>query len=94
MNLKGLDTRGKTLNLESSQFELHFQNVDNTSNKLYILTTVDGKVRQEEISLLTGTYSDIENLITVINETFKLAHHPDIVFTYCKRRNFRRQKPF
>ena len=85
MSLKGLDTRAKTLNLESAQFELHFENVDSTSNKLYVLTTVDGKSRQEEMSLLTGTYSDIEDLITVINETLKLAQHADIVFRYSRR---------
>ena len=55
--------------------------MDNTSNKLYVLTTVGGKVREEEMSLLTGTYSDIEDLITVINETLKLAQHPDIVYS-------------
>ena len=86
MSLKGLDTRAKTLNLESAQFELHFENVDSTSNKLYVLTTVDGKARQEEMSLLTGTYSDIEDLITVINETFKISstcrHRIQVLATY------------
>ena len=38
MNVKGLDTRNKTLNLESAQFELHFKNISETTNKLYVKT--------------------------------------------------------
>ena len=74
-----------TLGYDACASKRSHANVDNTSNKLYVLTTVSGKVRQEEMVILTGTYSDIENLITVINETFKLAQHPDIVFTYSRR---------
>ena len=33
MNDKGLDTRKRTLNLESEQFELHYENIDPSTKK-------------------------------------------------------------
>ena len=75
MNVKGLDTRKKTLNLESAQFELHFENVDPSTNKLYVRTG------DTELVLLTGTYTNIEDLLSVINETLKNAKHQDIQFS-------------
>ena len=81
MNFKGLDTRNKTLNLESAQFELHFENIDKTSNKLY----VNAGDAEERLDILTGTCTNIEDLISVINETLKKAGHSDITFTYSRR---------
>ena len=69
MNVKGLDTRNKTLNLESAQFELHFENISETTNKLYVKTGD----KEEKLDILTGTYTDIDDLISVINETLKQA---------------------
>ena len=80
MNVKGLDTRKRTLNLESAQFELHFENVDPSTNKLYVRT---GDTEQQLV-LLTGTYSNIEDLLSVINETLKNAKHQDIQFSYSR----------
>ena len=80
MNIKGLDTRKKTLNLESAQFELHFENVDPTTNKLY----VEVGDSEEQLDILTGTYTNIEDLISVMNATLKRAKHPDIVFSYSR----------
>ena len=81
MTIKGLDTRNKTLNLESAQFELHFENIDRASNKLYVKT---GDV-EERLDILTGTYTNIEDLMSVINTTVNQAKHADIVFTYSRR---------
>ena len=71
MNVKGLNTRNKTLNLEPAQFELHFENIDRTSNKMYV--TADDA--EERLDILTGTYTTIEYFVSVINETLK---KPDI----------------
>ena len=81
MNVKGLDTRNKTLNLESAQFELHFENISKTTNKLYVKTGEE----EERLDILTGTYTNIEDLISVINETLKKADHADILFTYSRQ---------
>ena len=81
MNIKGLDTRNKTLNLESAQFELHFENISASSNKLYIAV---GET-EEELSILTGTYTNVEDLISVINTTLESNEHKDIVFSYSRR---------
>ena len=81
MNVKGLDTRNKTLNLESVQFELHFENISETTNKLYVKTGD----KEEKLDILTGTYTDIDDLISVINETLKQANHTDIKFSYSRR---------
>ena len=78
MNVKGLDTRKRTLNLESAQFELHFVNVHPATNKLYVRT---GDIEQQLV-LLTGTYTNIKDLLSVINETLKNAKHQDIPFSY------------
>ena len=80
MNVKGLDTRKRTLHLESAQFELHFENVDPSTNKLYVRT---GDTEQQ-LDLLTGTYTNIEDLLSVINETLKNAKHQDIQFSYSR----------
>ena len=64
MSVKGLDTRKRTLNLESAQFELHFENVGPATNKLYVRTG-DTEL---QLVLLTGTYTNIEDLLSVINE--------------------------
>ena len=80
MNVKGLDTRKKTLNLESAQFELHYENIDPSTNKLYVRT---GDTEQQ-LDLLTGTYTNIEDLLSVINETLKNAKHQDIQFSYSR----------
>ena len=69
MNVKGLDTRKKTLNLESAQFELHYENVDPATNKLYVKMGDS----EQQLDLLTGTYTNIEDLLSVINETLKNA---------------------
>ena len=78
MNVKGLDTRKKTLNLESAQFELHYENIDPSTNKLYVRTGDS----EQQLDLLTGTYTNIEDLLSVINETLKNAKHQDIQFSY------------
>ena len=80
MNIRGLDTRKKTLNLESAQFELHYENVDPITNKLY----VKAGESEEQLNLLTGTYTNIEELVSVINETLKKAKHSDIQFSYSR----------
>lgn len=80
MRVKELDTRSKTVNVESAQFELHFDNVSETSNKLYV-QTVDG---EDRLDILTGTYTDIDELMSVINQTFKNTGHTDIVFSYSR----------
>ena len=79
--IKDLNTRSKTLNLESAQFELHFENVASTSNKLYV--KIDGHV--DQIDILTGTYTDIDDLVAIINESLKNASHSDIKFFYSRR---------
>ena len=81
MNVKGLDTREKTLNVESAQFELHFENISKTTNKLYVK---EGD-KEETIDILTGTYTDIDDLILVINESLKRAGHEDVRFSYSRR---------
>ena len=81
MNVKGLDTRKKTLNLESAQFELHFENIDPATNKLYVKVGDS----EQQLDVLTGTYTDIDDLISVINETLKQANHTDIKFSYSRR---------
>ena len=53
MNVKGLDTRKKTLNLESAQFELHYENIDPSTNKLYVKMGDS----EQQLDLLTGTYN-------------------------------------
>ena len=80
MNVKGLDTRKKTLNLESAQFELHYENIDPSTNKLYV------KIGDSEqwMDLLTGTYTNVEDLLSVINETLKKANHENIQFLYSR----------
>ena len=82
LNIRDLDTRNKTLHLESAQFELHFDNVSDTSNKLYV---IDKNNREDRVSIVTGSYSDIEDLVTFINEALKKIDHDDIVFSYSRR---------
>ena len=82
LNIRDLDTRDKTLHLESAQFELHFDNISETSNKLYVIGK-DG--REDRVSIVTGSYSDIEDLVTIINEVLKKAGHGDILFSYTRR---------
>ena len=82
-NVKGLDTRNKTLNLESAQFELHFENISQTTNKLKLYVKTGDK--EEKLDILTGTYTDIDDLISVINETLKQANNTDINFSYSRR---------
>lgn len=81
MNVKGLDTRKKSLNLESAQFELHFENISKTSNKLYVKTGD----KEVQLSILTGTYTNIEDLISVINTTLESNDYSDIKFAYSRR---------
>lgn len=81
LNVRELDTRDKTLHLESAQFELHFENVTEATNKLYI---VHGD-REDRVAIITGTYSDAEVLVSVINETLKRAGHEDVVFSYSRQ---------
>ena len=80
MSVKGLDTIKRTLNLESAQFELHFEKVGPATNKLYVRT---GDTEQQLV-LLTGTYTNIEDLLSVINETLNNAKHQDIQFSYSR----------
>ena len=80
LNVKELDTRNKTLHLESAQFELHFENISDTSNKLYV---VDGQ-GEHPISITTGTYSDVDDLIAHINATLERAGHNDVIFSYSR----------
>ena len=40
MWVKDLNTAGKALYMESPQFELHFENVNPETNKLYVVVTV------------------------------------------------------
>ena len=80
MALKGLDTRNKTLTLESAQFELHYENIGESTNKLYVKTGDS----EQKLSLLTGTYMNIEDLVSIINETLKRGNHADIVFSYSR----------
>ena len=82
MRIKDLDTRGKTLNLESAQFELHLENVTEATNKVYIQTEEE---EEERVDILTGTYTDIADLIDIINETLANAGHADIIFSYSRR---------
>ena len=78
MNVKGLDTRKKTLNLESAQFKLHYENIDPSTNKLYVKIGDS----EQQLDLMTGTYTNIEDLLSVITETLKNAKHQDIQFSY------------
>ena len=80
MSVKGVDTGKRTLNLESAQLELHFENVGPATNKLYIRT---GDTEQQLV-LLTGMCTNIEDLLYVINETLKNAKHQDIQFSYSR----------
>ena len=80
LRIRSLNTIGKHISLDTAQFELHSENVDTESNKLYV-ETQEGEV---QLSILTGTHTDIADLITVINEALKSANHPDIVFSYSR----------
>ena len=80
LNVRELDTRDKTLHLESAQFELHFENISRGSNKLYVVHQDE----EVELSITTGTYSDIDNLIAVIKK-LERAGHGDVVFTYSRQ---------
>ena len=82
LNIRDLDTRNKTLYLESAQFELQFDNVSETANKLYV---VSGNNHEDQVSIVTGSYSDTEDLVALINEALKRAGHRDIVLTYSRR---------
>ena len=82
--VKELDTRNKTIHLESAQFELHYENVDPTSNKLYIATGDDNEEEEDVVIIKTGTYSDIDDLISVINATLKKGNHGDVSFSYSR----------
>ena len=74
------DRRRHALNLESAQFELHYENIDASTNKLYVKIGDS----EQQLDLLTGTYTNIEDLISVINETVKKAKHEDIQFSYSR----------
>ena len=72
-------------NAKSAQFELHYQNIDPSTNKLYVKIGDS----EQQLDLLTGTYTNIEDLISVINETLKHAKHQDIQFSYSRRSNLK-----
>ena len=80
MNVKGFDTRKKTLNLESAQFELHYENINPSTNKLYVKIGDP----EQQLDLLTVTSTNIEDFLSVINETLKNAKHQDIQFSYSR----------
>lgn len=82
LNVRDLDTRNKTLHLESAQFELHFENVNTSSNKLYVMNNGGG---EDQLSIPTGTYSDIDDLVRVINGTLRRAEHDDVVLSYSRQ---------
>ena len=80
LSVKELDTRNMTIHLESAQFELHFNNVSDSTNKLYIATGG----REDQLSITTGTYTDVEGLIAVINAVLTKEGHDDVVFSYSR----------
>lgn len=84
LNVRELDTRGKTLHLESAQFELHVENIDKDTNKLYVVQGEGEEAEEERLSIRTGTYSDVNDLVDVINTTLVAAKHGDIVFSYSR----------
>lgn len=92
MRVKDLTTKGKAINVESAQFELHFENVTTESNKLYVLTAQTGEetgqqTTETSVSILTGTYTEVNHLVKVINQTLENAGHSDIVFTYVREQS-------
>ena len=82
LNVKELDTRRKTLHLQSAQFELHVENVSEHTNKLYV-TNVESGV-EDRVSITTGTYTDAEELVVVVNAALSTRGHQDVVFTYSR----------
>ena len=85
LNVKELDTRDKVLHVESAQFEVHFENIDEATNKLYVVHGVEEEEEEEDrLSIKTGTYSDVDDLVSIINATLKRAGHGDIVFSYSR----------
>lgn len=78
MGLNDFNTVGKVIYVGSTQIEPHFQNVGPKTNKLNI--EVNGE--EPDISILTGTYTVIEDLIESINQTLESAGHEDIIFNF------------
>ena len=66
--------------MESAQFELHYENIGPSTNKLYVKIGDS----EQQLHLLTGTYTNIEYLLSVINETLNNAKHQDIQFSYSR----------
>ena len=81
LNVKDLDTRDKVLHVESAQFEVHFENIDEARNKRYV---VHREEEEDRLSIKTGTNSDIDDLVSMINATLNRAGHGDIVFSYSR----------
>ena len=81
LNVRELDTRNRTLHLESAQFELHVENVSESKNKIYV-KHIGG---EDQLVIPTGSYGDADELISVINGTLANAHHEDVVFSYARR---------
>ena len=81
LNVKDLDIRDKVLHVESAQFDVHFENIDEATNKLYV---VHGEEEEDRLSIKTGTYSDIDDLVSMINATLNRAGHGDILFSYSR----------
>ena len=85
LNVKDLDTRDKVLHVESAQFEVHFENIDEATNKLYVVHGEEEEEEEEDrLSIKTGTYSDVDDLVSIINAPLKRAGHGDIVFSYSR----------
>ena len=82
LNVKELDTRGKTLHLDSAQFELHVENVSDRTNKLYVVDAQSGV--EDRVSITTGTYTDAEQLAAIINAALSTSGHSDVTFMYSR----------
>eukprot|EP00117_Sycon_ciliatum_P039741 scpid79150/ scgid29322/ len=82
LNIKEFDTRGKTIHLESAQFELHHENVSERTNKLYITDNASGV--EDRVSISTGTYTDAEDIVLSINASLAMHGHGDVSFSYSR----------
>lgn len=90
LSVRAVDTRDKTLHLESAQFELHFENVNEDSNKLYVVQVAGGggggqEEEEERLAITTGTYGKAEDLVATINATLQRAGHGDLIFSYSRQ---------
>ena len=75
MRVKDMNTAGKALCMESSQFELHFENVSPETNKLYVVERV--RVITGEVVRMSGEAIETTEAVQT-PEAFKARETMDI----------------